>query len=430
VSGRTREKRGGGKARSAAAKAKPAAKSEVKQATKKAAAKRASAKPAAQKASAKPKKAVAAGGAPKRTSSKKVAPKRTVGSKAGATPQAVRRAPVRRVPSVSILLPCRDAESYLPDTIASIDAQSFRDFEVVAIDDGSTDRTLELLRSWAAENPNVRVHEQPALGLVPALQRAVEVSQGEILVRMDADDVAYSTRIERQVELLNQQPEIGACGTLVRYFPRGSVAGGAQRYEMWINALVKHADITREIFVECPIAHPTMAVRRSVLQAVGGYQDKGWPEDYDLVFRLWTHGVAMAKVPEVLLRWRERIDRTSRTDPRYDEDAFRRIKVHYLKNTLLNGHEGVLVWGAGPVGKAFALELQAQQISVRAFVELDPRKIGQTIHDTPVVAAEGLEKYRDSFAIAAVGMPSAREEIRTALCAAGWVEGKDFVAVA
>jgi glycosyltransferase involved in cell wall biosynthesis len=339
------------------------------------------------------------------------------------------RAPARST-RVSILLPCRDAAAYLPDTIGSIQAQSFTDFEVVAVDDGSVDGTLALLRSWAREDSRVKVLAQPALGIVPALQRAVAASSGQILVRMDADDVAYSTRIERQVELLEQNPEIGACGTLVRYFPRGVVAGGAQRYEMWINALIEHDDIIRDIFVECPIAHPTMAVRREVLEQVGGYQDNGWPEDYDLVFRLWINGIAMAKVPEVLLRWRERIDRTSRTDPRYDEDAFRRIKVHYLRNTLLNGHRGVVVWGAGPVGKAFALELKSQKVKVRAFIELDQRKIGQTIHDTPVIAPDGLEEYRDAFAVAAVGLPNAREEIRAALNGQGWVEGRDYVAVA
>lgn len=335
-----------------------------------------------------------------------------------------------RGPRVSILLPCRDAAAYLPDTRASIEAQSFRDFEVVAVDDGSSDETRVLLEAWAADDERVRVLVQEPLGIVPALRRATEAARGEILVRMDADDVAYSTRIERQVELLSQNPELGACGTLVRYFPRGSVAGGAQRYEMWINALVQHDDIARDIFVECPIAHPTMAVRREVLEQVGGYQDNGWPEDYDLVFRLWINGIAMGKVPEILLRWRERIDRTSRTDPRYDEDAFRRIKVHYLKNTLLNGHKGVVVWGAGPVGKAFALELKAQKIKVRAFVELDQRKIGQTIHEAPVIAPEELDRYRGAFAVAAVGLPNARDEIRTALEGHGWTEGKDFVAVA
>jgi glycosyltransferase involved in cell wall biosynthesis len=393
--------------------------------------KSASAKPASAKTQATRGKAAAA--KTKAGAQTKAAAKSKAAAKAPTPRPAARTAPAKpKGPRVSILLPCRDAAAYLPDTIASIQAQSYRDFEVIAVDDGSTDETRAMLEAWSIEDPRVKVFTQEPLGIVPTLQRAVASSKGEILVRMDADDVAYSTRIERQVELLGANPGIGACGTLVRYFPRGSVAGGAQRYEMWINALVEHDDITREIFVECPIAHPTMAIRREVLESVGGYQDNGWPEDYDLVFRLWTSGVAFAKVPEVLLRWRERIDRTSRTDPRYDEDAFRRIKVHYLRNTLLNGHSenGVLVWGAGPVGKAFALELQAQQVKVRAFVELDPRKIGQKIHDAPVVAPDKLSEYRDAFAIAAVGLPNARDEIRTALGEAGWTEGRDFVAVA
>jgi hypothetical protein len=247
---------------------------------------------------------------------------------------------------------------------------------------------------------------------------------------MDADDVAYSTRIAKQVELLDTQPDVGACGTLVRYFPRVGVQGGAQRYEAWINTLIHHDEIVRDIFVECPIAHPTMALRRGTLEAAGGYQDNGWPEDYDLLFRLWTSGTRFAKVPEVLLRWRERPDRVSRLDPTYHEQAFRRVKVHYLKQTVLQGRDGVLIWGAGPVGKTFALELQASDVPVRAFVELDPRKIGQTIHGAPVVPPEEVPRFRGALGLAAVGLPNGREEIRAAFREHGWIEGEDFVAIA
>jgi glycosyltransferase involved in cell wall biosynthesis len=335
-----------------------------------------------------------------------------------------------KAPRVSILIPCRNAAQYLPDTIASIRAQSFRDFEVVAVDDGSTDATRALLDEWSTRNRRVRVIAQPALGIVAALQRAADAAHGDILVRMDADDVAYSTRIAKQVELLDENPDIGACGTLVRYFPQDSVQGGAHRYELWINSLVEHEEIVRDIFVECPIAHPTMAIRRTVLDQAGGYQDNNWPEDYDLMFRMWQEGVRFAKVPDVLLRWRERPDRASRVDPRYGEDAFRRCKVHYLRHTLLQGRDGVLVWGAGPVGKAFALELQEQGVEVRGFVDLDARKIGQVIHGAPVVGPDGLEPFRGTFAVGAVALPGAREEIRTALRENGWEEGHDFVAVA
>jgi glycosyltransferase involved in cell wall biosynthesis len=335
-----------------------------------------------------------------------------------------------RAPRVSVLLPCRDAAAFLPDAMASIRAQSFRDFQVIAVDDGSTDATRALLAAWARRDARVRVLDQPPLGIVAALTHAADAANGEILLRMDADDVAFNARFERQVALLDAQPDTGACGTLVRYFPRSTVAGGALRYEAWINGLVRHEDIARDIFVECPIAHPTLAIRRTVLEQVGGYQDNGWPEDYDLVLRLWQHQVRMAKVPEVLLHWRERPDRASRTDPRYGEAPFRRARVHYLRTTLLPGRDGVVIWGAGPVGKAFCRELQAQGARVRAFVDVDPRKVGQVVHGAPVVAPAAVTDHTGAFVVAAVGQEGAREEILAELRGKGLREGEDFVAVA
>src|SRR5690606_25417557 len=151
------------------------------------------------------------------------------------------------------------------------------------------------------------------------------------------------------------------------------------RYERWLNSLVQPEDLARDIFVECPIAHPALVARRAAVLAVGGYRAPGWPEDYDLVLRLWAAGGRLANVPEVLLHWRERADRTSRTDPRYSADAFRRCKVHHLRRTLLVARPGggagaseaesdcgpaaarpAVVWGAGPVGKRFARELLRQ----------------------------------------------------------------------
>ncbi len=135
-------------------------------------------------------------------------------------------------------------------------------------------------------------------------------------------------------------------------------------------------------------------------------------------------------MPEVLLHWREAPGRASRTDPRYTPEAFRRCKVHYLTRTLAAGREGVVVWGAGPVGKAFALELKAQGQRVRAFVDLDPRKVGQAIHGAPVVTPAHIDRFRGAFAVAAVGSPGARGDIRAVLDEAGWREMTDYCAVA
>ena len=332
------------------------------------------------------------------------------------------------MPRLSVLLPCRDAAATLAEAMASLDAQTYADFEVVAVDDGSRDGTGVLLDVWAARDSRIRVLHTAARGIVPALERARAAATGELLARMDADDVASPDRFTRQVALLDARPSLAACGTRIRYVPRRMLRDGARRYERWINALVEPEDIAREIFVECPIPHPTLMVRRTALAAVGGYRDAGWPEDYDLVLRLWAGGHRLGKVDAVLLDWRESGERLSRTDPRYGEDAFRRCKVHYLGHRIV-GRE-VVILGAGPVGKAFARALQDAGHRVTAFVELDPRKIAQVIHGAPVIAPAGIHAYRGAFCVAAVGAAGARDDIRATLTLAGWREPEEWCAVA
>jgi hypothetical protein len=232
------------------------------------------------------------------------------------------------------------------------------------------------------------------------------------------------------MELMESDPRMGLCGTGIVYFPREVVRGGSRRYESWINGLVTHQEILRDLFVECPIPHPTFLVRAGLLELVGGYRNRGWPEDYDVILRLWEGGCRFGKVPEVLVRWREGPDRLSRTHPSYSEEAFRRCKVHHLLRTHLRRGRGVVVWGAGPVGKAFARELLAQGGSLEAFVDLDPRKLGQIIHGAPVLPPDRALDLPSVFSVAAVGKGRGRDEIRTALQEAGRVENRDFVAVA
>lgn len=332
------------------------------------------------------------------------------------------------MPRLSVLLPCRDAAATLGAAIASLDAQTYADFEVVAVDDGSVDGTGILLDAWEEREPRVRVLHTPAGGIVTALELARAGATGELIGRMDADDVAHPDRFARQLALLDARRDLSACGTRIRYVPRRALRQGARRYERWINALVTPDDIARELFVECPIPHPTLMVRRTALDAVGGYRDPGWPEDYDLVLRLWAGGHRLGKVDAVLLDWREAPDRLSRRDPRYGEDAFRRCKVHYLGHRIA-GRE-IVVWGAGPVGKAFARALQEAGHRLVAFVELDPRKIGQEIHGAPVVRPAAIGDYRGALCVAAVGAAGARDDIRATLTLAGWREPDEWCAVA
>lgn len=334
-------------------------------------------------------------------------------------------------------MPCRDAAAHLPAAIASVQGQTFGDYEVIAVDDGSADETFRLLYAWAQRDGRVRVMQTHGRGLVGALASALAAARGDLVARMDADDLAASTRLEKQIALLEDDPRIAACGTGVEYFPPEAVRDGARRYESWLNGLNRPDDIARDIFIECPLPHPTLMARRSTILGVGGYRELGWPEDYDLVLRLWTGGYRMAKVPEVLHRWRESPHRTSRTDDRYRPESFLRLKIHFLTQSLLAGGRSAVIWGAGTTGKRLALGLIDAGTPVVAFVEVDPDKVGQTIHGAPVLSHEDIGRFAragetrdDALVIGAVGNDGARAEIRDALVAIGMVELDDFAMVA
>jgi hypothetical protein len=332
---------------------------------------------------------------------------------------------------VSVLFPVRDGASHLPEAVASLASQTLPDFEVLAVDDGSRDATAELLADWAGRDPRVRVLRQEPAGIVAALEAARAMASGRFLARMDADDVCAPTRLAEQLALMESTPDLVGCGCRVEYFPTDAVRDGSRRYQAWLNAAVTPDEIECQIFVECPLAHPTFFLRADAVEAVGGYRDRGWPEDYDLLLRLWAGGRGrFARVPTTLLRWRERPGRLSRTHARYSPEAFLACKVYHLRRTLLSGKDGVVVWGAGPVGKTAARALSAAGERVRAFVEVDPRKIGQEIHGAPVLNTEEGSRMDGVLHVGAVAQPGARDRIRRTLEAAGHRELRDFVAIA
>lgn len=374
------------------------------------------------------------------------------------------------IPRLSVLLPCRDAAATLPEAIASLRAQTFDDFEVIAVDDGSTDATGTQLAHWGADDPRVTVIESaatrpsaaarpsaseprpaavekasaalavPASRLVPALNHAAAAARAPLLARMDADDVAAPDRFAAQFAFLEKNPALAGCGTHVELFSPGEIRSGYRRYERWINTIETPDEVERAALIECPLAHPTLILKRTVFEALGGYRDMGWAEDHDLVLRVIAAGASLANVPgEPLLRWRIREDRLSLTSPVYTAAAFRRCRVHFLREAFLPPDRDVAVWGAGRVGKPLARELIAQGTPVAAIVDLDPRKIGQEIHGAPVLAPEEFAARtgaraeasptafaRRPYVLVAVGSPGVRDDIRAALSGYGFDEIDDY----
>lgn len=330
-------------------------------------------------------------------------------------------------PLISVLLPCRDAESGLAESLTSMQRQTRTDFEVIIYDDGSTDASRRIADRFARRDNRFRVIASGPVGIVEALARASGEVRGAFIARMDADDIAEPERFARQIAFMQANPEVGLCGTGVRGF--GAELGpGRRRYESWLNALVHPDEVARELFIECPVAHPTFMLRRAAFEAAGGYQDRGWPEDYDLAMRVWLAGWKAANVPETLLRWRHSSGRMSAQCPRYSLANFRALKRHYLSMSYLEDGRPFYQWGAGEVGKVWLREWDGW--APMAAVDINPRKLGRTIHNVPVIPPEELPGPGEAFVLVAVGAPGAREDIRAWFCHRGYIETRDFLFIA
>ncbi len=347
------------------------------------------------------------------------------------------------MPEVSVLLPCFNAERFLASGLGSLFAQTYSDFEIIAIDDGSEDETGNLLEEAAGQDPRVRILRQSHQGIAAALRAGTELARGSLIARMDADDLSHRDRLMLQVKYLSENPETDLVSSRIRMFPREKLTEGLLRYENWVNGVLSHDEILRDLFVESPLPHPSVVIRHDALDRVSGYRDVGWPEDYDLWMRMARRGCRFAKVPEVLLEWRDWPGRASRVDERFRAESFHALKEHYLLETHLAGCRPFGIWGAGPIGKGWARALIERGRQVRYFIDLDPRKIGKKIHDALVVSPSDLERLRDTFVLVAVGALSrhrtettedrwmpARDEIREQLEDAGFEERRDFICIA
>jgi len=336
-------------------------------------------------------------------------------------------------PAVSILLPVHNAATTLPRSLDSLRAQTFPDWELLAIDDGSTDSTARILAAAAAIDPRIHVLSIAKSGIVAALNTGLAAARAPLIARMDADDECRPTRLARQVDYLATQPEIGLCATQVEFGGNPVANKGYALHVEWTNSILTPDEIALNRFVESPLAHPSVMFRRELISAHGGYREHAWPEDYELWLRWLDVGGRFAKIPEPLLVWNDPPRRLSRTDPHYATDAFYACKCAYLARWLqreVDPARPIFLRGAGkPTRRRFAA-LAEHGVRISGYCDVAPHKIGQQIAGLPVLAPKSLPPATECFILGAVGTRGAREFIREQLRAQGRLEGRDFLMVA
>jgi glycosyltransferase involved in cell wall biosynthesis len=336
---------------------------------------------------------------------------------------------------ISVLLPFRNVASTLHEAMASTLADLGPDDELVVINDGSSDASAAVAGGFAAADGRiVRLTSgtpERAAGVGGSLAQGLAVARGTWIARMDGDDVTLPGRFAAQRALLEGDAALGAVGVRVEGFP--APGPGMLRYLAWQASLITPADHARAVFCEAPLCHPSTMLRRAALDAVGGWRENEWSQDYDLWLRLDAAGYRFAKVPEVLFRWR--IQRSSKTwtDPRNSLARLLALRAMHLARRLAALGRPFLVWGAGQTGKRLARALETHAQRTLGFVDIDPAKIGRTARGVAIAsAAEGIARATagEILLVVAVGQPGARDQVRARLDAARLVEGRDYVCAA
>jgi glycosyltransferase involved in cell wall biosynthesis len=333
-------------------------------------------------------------------------------------------------PGVSIVLPFRNEEHTIAECLASVAAQSFEEYEVLAIDDGTTDASTDVVARAAAADPRIRLLRTGRIGLVAALNRGLEEARAPLVARMDADDVMHRERLAEQVAFLERAPDVVVVGCQVSIISDGDILAGFAEYVRWQNSCVTSDEIANNIYVESPLAHPSVLFRKNAVAAAGGYRDGDFPEDYELWLRMHANGAAFGKVARVLLDWRERPERATRCDPRYAREAFDRVRGHYLaRDPRLRAGRAIVIWGSGRRTRQRAANAIREGVVPSAWIDIDQDKVGRDIAGVPVHSPAWLLQEPRPFVLLYLTQHGAREEAGAKLERMGYAIGRDWLGV-
>ena len=257
-------------------------------------------------------------------------------------------------------MPVKNAAEFLDDTLESIIEQKHEHWELIAVNDHSADESKDVLLSNASLDPRIQVLDNEGQGIIDALSQGYERSSGAYITRMDADDLMHPLKLDK---LLNACAPKSVSTCKVYYFRDDRPLGeGYERYAQWLNRLIDQSMHWDEIYKECVIPSPAWMMERETFDSIGGFSASRYPEDYDLVFRMYAAGLKVNGVDDILHAWRDHGSRASRNDEHYADNRFLDLKLHYFLNLDLDHTRPLALWGAGTKGKYLAQALNAINI--------------------------------------------------------------------
>ncbi|OBX21835.1 glycosyltransferase involved in cell wall biosynthesis [Gelidibacter algens] len=328
-------------------------------------------------------------------------------------------------PLISILTPFKNSELFLEDCLNSIIDQTYTNWELLIVDDHSTDESYNLVISFAHKDARIKVSKNSGNGIIDALNLGFENSSGDFITRMDSDDVMAPNKLQLMGHDLITHGKGHVALGLVNYFCEGELGEGYQNYEKWLNALTRSGTNYTDLYKECVIPSPCWMVHRDDLMACGSFESTIYPEDYDLAFRFYKQGLKCIPSHAVLHHWRDYSTRTSRTHENYAANHFLKLKLDYFLKLDRNPDQPLVLWGAGFKGKLCAKLLQKHHVPF-IWICNNPKKIGQQIYKMELQPVSSLSELNQPQVIVTVANKTSQKRITSVLENQALVKAKDY----
>lgn len=311
-------------------------------------------------------------------------------------------------------MPSRNSEPYLPQTLTSIKNQSFKDWELIIVDDHSTDESLKIATDFSMIEQRCMVITNEGNGILDALHTGYKKSTGLYISRMDADDLMPVDKLDNMIRTFEQQEDHVATG-YVQYFSDGVLNQGYINYQNWLNALIDQERHYQEIYKECVIPSPAWMMHKSTFDKIGGFGNN-YPEDYDLSFRIYQNRIPIVGIKKIVHLWRDHAERTSRNSDTYAQNSFFDIKTKYFESIDYDASKPLVLWGTGKKGKEVARKLKKQSVEF-TWCTNNEKKIDHLIYDIQITAINTINFERELAVIIAVSGPEDQQFIQSFLAA-------------
>ncbi len=325
---------------------------------------------------------------------------------------------------ISILMPLKNDETHISQTIDSIIGQTYKNWELLIIDDYSTDNSLAIVKKIAKSDLRIKYYKNNNPGIIPALKLALSNSQGQFITRMDSDDLMAPLKLELLRNLLMQYGTGYITTGLVEYFSDFILQNGFIKYQNWLNNLTLHENNFNDLFKECPIASPCWLIYKTDLISMDGLKDIIYPEDYDFCFKLYKNNFKIKSVKKTIHFWRDHPTRASRNCSNYKDQSFYALKIKYIREFF--PRKNYVIWGAGTKGKKLAKYLIDQKINF-TWVTNNPNKITKNIYNIIIESTDIVFTKDNPLILLAFSSPQEINQVNSYLNNLGFIKNKTFI---